>query len=49
VVEDAEAGIDAAVRGGFDAAGLGDARVYSLAKYQLIQFDELVGIVSRKQ
>jgi hypothetical protein len=36
------------VRGGFDAAGLGDARVSSLAKYHLIQFDKLIDIISRK-
>ncbi|QEY34935.1 beta-phosphoglucomutase [Caproiciproducens galactitolivorans] len=46
VVEDAAAGIEAAVRGGFDAAGLGDARVSPFAKYHLIQFDELIDIIT---
>lgn len=46
VVEDAVAGIDAAVRGGFDAAGLGDALVSPFAKYHLIQFDVLIDIIT---
>ncbi len=41
VVEDASTGIEAAVRGGFDAAGLGDARTCAAAKYHLTEFVEL--------
>lgn len=41
VVEDALVGIEAAVRAGCDAAGMGDARKSSLAKYHLAAFSEL--------
>lgn len=42
VVEDAEAGIEAAVRGGFHAAGIGDACKHSCVTYKLQAFDELL-------
>lgn len=41
VVEDALVGIEAAVRAGCDAAGMGDAQKSSLAKYHLAAFSEL--------
>lgn len=45
VVEDAEAGIDAAVNGGFDSAGVGDAAKYNKTTYPLKNFCELLEIV----
>lgn len=42
VVEDAEAGIEAAVRGGFHAAGIGDACKHSCVTYKLQTFDEIL-------
>lgn len=41
VVEDAEAGIDAALRGGFDSAGVGEASTYSKTTYPLESFGAL--------
>lgn len=41
VVEDAEAGIDAAVNGGFDSAGLGDAASYEKTVYPMNSFSVL--------
>lgn len=41
VVEDAKAGIDAAVRGGFDSAGIGDACTYEKTTYPLKNFESL--------
>lgn len=38
VVEDAEAGIDAAVNGGFDSAGLGEAAFYEKTVYPMNSF-----------
>lgn len=45
VVEDAHAGIEAAMRGGFDAAGIGDAAGAKDAKYHLEKLSDLLGIV----
>lgn len=45
VVEDAEAGIEAACAGGFDSAGLGEASRYEKTNYPLRNFRELSGIV----
>lgn len=41
VVEDAVAGIDAAVNGGFDSAGLSDAAIYEKTTYPLKSFKAL--------
>lgn len=41
VVEDAKAGIDAAVAGGFDSAGLSEAAEYERTTYSLKNFGEL--------
>lgn len=46
VVEDAAAGVEAAVRGGFDAAGLGSARACVSARYRLAGFAELKDVVA---
>jgi len=45
VVEDAKAGIEAAVAGGFDSAAIGDATEDERATYKIAEFSELVGIV----
>lgn len=45
VVEDAHAGIEAAVSGGFDCAGMGDARTDERADYHLDDFSDLLKIV----
>jgi len=45
VVEDARAGIEAAVAGGFDSAGIGDATEDERATYRIKAFDELLTIV----
>jgi beta-phosphoglucomutase len=45
VVEDAVAGIDAAISGGFDSAGIGSAAKYNKAMYQIKRIDELMGFV----
>ena len=42
VVEDAHAGVEAAVAGGFDCAAMGDARDDERATYHLNAFDELM-------
>lgn len=44
VVEDAEAGIQAAHAGGFHSAGLGPAAKYSLTTYPMSGFSDLLGI-----
>ena len=44
VVEDAKAGIQAAVAGGFDSAGLGEAAVCGMATYAMKTFGDLKGI-----
>jgi len=45
VVEDARAGIEAAVKGGFDSAGIGDAAEDERAAYHIGQLNELLPIV----
>ena len=42
VVEDAHAGVEAAVRGGFDCAAIGDAKEEPRAAYHLTGFAELL-------
>ena len=44
VVEDAKAGIQAAVSGGFDSAGLGDAAACGMATYAMKTFGDLQAI-----
>lgn len=44
VVEDAKAGIDAAVAGAFDSAGLGEAASYDKATYPMDSFSALLDI-----
>lgn len=44
VVEDAAAGIDAAIAGGFDSAALGDAVIYRKGTYNLNKFMDLLGL-----
>lgn len=44
VVEDAKAGIEAAIAGGFDSAGLGEAASCGLATYRMERFSELLAI-----
>ena len=45
VVEDARAGVDAAVAGGFACAGLGDAAHYEKTDYPLHEFSEILSLV----
>ena len=45
VIEDAEAGIDAAVAGGFDGAGIGSAANYAKATYHLSSFKDILKYV----
>ena len=45
IVEDAEAGIEAGVAGGFRTAGLGEASGYPKTNYRLEQFSDLLKIV----
>ncbi len=47
VVEDAHAGVQAAVSGGFDCAAMGDAKDDPLAAFHLQSFPELLNIVSQ--
>lgn len=47
VVEDAEAGIDAACAGGFDSAGLGEASRYARTTYPMQSFRELLNILAK--
>jgi len=44
VVEDAEAGIDAAQAGGFESAGLGEASKHGNVTYPMETFSDLLGI-----
>lgn len=44
IVEDAEAGLQAAVNGGMDCAGIGDASGSSLATYKLNSFKDLLNV-----
>jgi beta-phosphoglucomutase len=46
VVEDAEAGLHAALAGGMDCAAIGDATKYGIATYDLKTFSDLLPIVS---
>jgi len=46
VVEDAHAGVEAAVNGGFDAAAIGEASGDHRARYSLIVFSDLLAIMS---
>ncbi len=45
VVEDAEAGIDAAIAGHFDSAGIGTAVAHGKATYRLNSFQEIIKVV----
>ena len=45
VVEDAHAGVEAAVAGGFDCAAMGDAKEDANAAYHLTSFSDLIDIV----
>lgn len=45
VVEDAEAGIDAAIAGHFDSAGIGTAAAHGKATYRLNSFQEIIKVV----
>lgn len=45
VIEDAQAGIDAAVAGNFDSAGIGSASHYDRASYKLTRFRDILGLV----
>ena len=47
VVEDAHAGVEAAVTGGFDCAAMGDARDDQRATWRLNSFGELAEIIGR--
>ena len=47
VVEDAYAGVDAAIDGGFRCASIGDAYSYDRATYRLDSFDQLLDIVDK--
>lgn len=49
VVEDAEAGIEAASAGGFDCAGLGEAACCGKATYSMDSFSDLLKIVKDNQ
>ena len=44
VVEDAKAGLEAAIGGGMDCAAMGDAVASGLAKYDLTEFSDLLKI-----
>lgn len=45
VIEDAEAGIDAAVAGGFHGAGLGTASTYEKTTYSLASFKDILDVI----
>jgi len=45
VIEDARAGIEAAVAGGFDSVGMGDAFEDERATYRITEFEEILDIV----
>lgn len=45
VVEDAKAGIEAALSGGMDCAAIGDATQYNLATYNISRLSELIKFV----
>ena len=44
VVEDAHAGVEAAVNGGFDCAAIGDAKDDPRASYHLASFRDLLNV-----
>ena len=44
VVEDAHAGVQAAVAGGFDCAAMGDAKDNIQATYHLTKFSDLLNL-----
>ncbi len=46
MVEDAEAGLRAALAGGMDCAAIGDAAKSGIATYNLKTFSDLLAIVS---
>lgn len=46
VVEDAIAGVDAGIAGGFETAALGDAASYEKATYKLREFSDLLHILA---
>lgn len=46
VVEDARAGIDAAIAGGFPCAGLGDAAAYEKTDYPIHKFSDILSLVA---
>ena len=48
VVEDAHAGVEAAVSGGFDCAAIGDAKDDERAKWHLSSFSDLLNILNSK-
>ena len=45
VVEDANAGIDAASAGGFHNIGIGPARYYSKAEYKVKSFGQILDLI----
>ncbi len=45
VIEDAEAGIDAAVAGGFDSAGIGEASKHPKVTYPIKSFSDILNVV----
>ena len=45
VVEDAHAGVEAALAGGFDCAAMGDARDDERARWHLKRFSDILGVV----
>ncbi len=49
VVEDAEAGIDAAAAGGFDSAGIGNAASYDKTTWSLKTFSDLLNVAESAQ
>ena len=48
VVEDAHAGVEAAVAGGFDCAAIGDAKNDERALYHLTRISDLIGCIKNK-
>lgn len=49
VVEDAEAGVEAALRGGFSAAGIGPAKEDARCRHRLTRFSDLLKAVSLEE
>jgi beta-phosphoglucomutase len=48
VVEDAEAGIDAAIAGGFHNAGIGSARRYAKTEHPIDRFSDILKLMERE-